>query len=98
MEYTHALIDAKNNIVQNIIVWKGAEWIPPRGHYVIHNADGAIGDYWHKDTNTFYTMHGKRRGKDAAGKLMEIELNQDEMQHIYPILMTVYPRLAQSKE
>jgi|SRR5690606_749612 len=90
MEDRHVLIHAKTGLVTNIIIWKGKEWLPPRDHYVIHNADGEIGDYWHQDTNTFYTPDKKRRYKDAMGKAGSIDLTSEESSVISERLDQIY--------
>jgi hypothetical protein len=43
MQNRHALIDNKTGLVRNVIIWEGAEWLPPRDHSVIHDCDGQIG-------------------------------------------------------
>jgi hypothetical protein len=47
-----ALVDNKTNKVVNIIVWEGAEWLPPRDHLVIES-DALIGDIYDTETRTF---------------------------------------------
>jgi hypothetical protein len=89
MKNVHAIIDSKTNIVRNKVLWDGAEWLPPRDHYVFHNCEGQIGDYWHKDSNLFYTANKKRRVV-VAGKCGEIDLTQEEHTNILPILEKVY--------
>lgn len=86
----HALVDMSTGLVKNIIIWEGAEFVPPRGHYVIHDCEGQIGDYWDQNNNAFYTYNGKRRFKDAQGKCGEKELTQDENERIKPHLDKVY--------
>lgn len=50
----HAIID-KNNVVVNVVIWKGAEWLPPRDHMVVQ-ADGVnVGDIYDPEMNTFTT-------------------------------------------
>lgn len=85
----HAVIDAKTNIVRNRVVWDGAEWLPPRDHHVVHNCDGQIGDYWHEESNTFYTARKKRRVV-VDGKCGEVELTELEKKNILPVLEKVY--------
>jgi hypothetical protein len=90
MKNRHALIDPKTGLVRNIIIWEGAPFLPPQDHYVVHNCDGQIGDYWHQDSNAFYTINGKRRFRDERGKVGESELNNHEKEHIEPRLKKIY--------
>ena len=48
----HAVCN-KDGLVVNVIVWEGAEFLPPRDHYVIHSATVDIGDVYNIETNTF---------------------------------------------
>jgi rRNA processing protein Gar1 len=48
----HAIVD-QNNVVVNIIVWEGAEWLPPRNHMVIRSDDASIGDIYDPVRNVF---------------------------------------------
>lgn len=34
----HAIIDPNTNKVVNVVIWEGAEWLPPTG-YVVLQAD-----------------------------------------------------------
>lgn len=85
MKNKHAIIDAKTGLVRNIVIWEGAEWLPPKDHFVVHDCDGQIGDYWHQDTNTFYTSNQKKRIR-VDGKVGEVELTDDEKSSVLPIL------------
>ncbi len=89
----HALINQVTGLVSNIIIWDGREWLPPQGHYIIHDCDGQIGDYWHKESDTFYTINKKRRVRDEQGKISEVPLTDQEKENIEPILHTVYEAL-----
>ena len=86
MKNKHAIIDAKTGLVRNIVIWEGAEWLPPKNHFVVHDCDGQIGDYWHQDSDTFYTQNMKRRYRDENGKVGEVELTDDEKSSVLPIL------------
>ena len=86
----HAIIDPQTGLVCNIIVWEGAEFIPPRNHYVVKDCDGQMGDYWHQDEDCFYTADGKRRFRDERGKIGEQELDDHEKEHILPRLEEIY--------
>lgn len=48
-----AVIENDSKIVVNIIVWEGAEWLPPRNHMVIESDTANIGDIYNPDTKTF---------------------------------------------
>jgi len=48
----HALVN-KDNIVTNVIVWDGAEWLPPKGYWVVQHDSVDIGDVYDKDNNVF---------------------------------------------
>jgi len=48
-----AVVDAATNIVVNIIVWEGGEWLPPRNHLVIKSDTANIGDIYDPATKTF---------------------------------------------
>lgn len=48
----HAIIDQSNEVV-NIIIWEGAEWLPPRNHTVVQSDSAAIGDIYEPTTGTF---------------------------------------------
>lgn len=92
MKNRHAIIDAKTGLVRNVVIWDGAEWLPPRDHAVVHNCDGQIGDYWHQDSDTFYTVNMKRRYRDDQGKVGEAELSSDEHNVIKPVLEKVFTK------
>lgn len=85
----HALIDAVTGLVRSVIIWNGDAWLPPLGHYVVHNCEGQIGDYWNQDRKAFYTVNGKRRYM-LNGKVGEQELNSDEKEHVEPRLKEIY--------
>ena len=50
----HAIVNKENRVV-NVVVWEGAEWLPPRDHMVIHDPTGTcnIGDTYEPSSNTF---------------------------------------------
>ena len=48
----HGIVN-KDNVVVNVIVWNGAEWQPPRDHWVVQDDKVNIGDVYDPDTNTF---------------------------------------------
>lgn len=49
----HAIINHKTQKVVNIVVWEGAEWLPPRDHWVVRTDLGDIGDDYNKEKNVF---------------------------------------------
>jgi hypothetical protein len=48
----HAIVD-ENNMVVNVVVWHGAEWLPPRNHTVVRHENCDIGDKYDPTTNSF---------------------------------------------
>lgn len=48
----HAIVN-QDNVVVNVIVWNGAEWLPPRGHMVVQNDRVNIGDIYDPETHAF---------------------------------------------
>jgi hypothetical protein len=48
-----AVVENESKIVVNIIVWEGAEWLPPRNHMVIQSDTANIGDIYIPETGTF---------------------------------------------
>lgn len=49
----HAIVNNETKEVVNVIVWDGAEWLPPRGHLVIQSDVANIGDIYDSETKTF---------------------------------------------
>ena len=50
----HAIVNKDNKVV-NVVIWEGAEWLPPRDHLVVNCPDGRcdIGDIYDPKTNSF---------------------------------------------
>jgi hypothetical protein len=90
MKNRHALVDSKTGLVRNIIIWEGKQWLPPKDHYVLHDVEGQIGDYWHQEDKCFYTPEFKRRRLDEQGKVYQEELTTLEKNHIEPRLTQIY--------
>ncbi len=90
MKNRHAIIDPKTGLVRNVVVWEGAEWLPPRDHYVVHDCEGLIGDYWDQDRKCFYTMNGKHRYITEKGKAAERDMSEEEKKELQPRLKQVY--------
>lgn len=49
----HAIINNETKKVVNIVIWEGAEWLPPRDHLVVQSDDANIGDSFDENTNLF---------------------------------------------
>lgn len=49
----HAVINKDTMEVVNVVIWEGAEWLPPRGHYVVRSDQADIGDIWNESTGEF---------------------------------------------
>ncbi len=49
----YAVINNESRKVVNVVIWEGAEWLPPRNHLVVPCKDGGIGWYYHEDKNAF---------------------------------------------
>lgn len=48
----HAIVNS-DNVVVNMVIWEGEEWLPPRDHIVVRSDEAGIGDIYHPETNTF---------------------------------------------
>lgn len=48
----HAIVDKENKVV-NVVIWEGASWLPPKGHYVVRHDKCDIGDIYDPTTNSF---------------------------------------------
>lgn len=44
------IINTTTNKVVNVVVWRGAEWLPPKGTIVVQAERIDIGDEWNPDT------------------------------------------------
>lgn len=49
-----AVIENATKTVVNIIVWEGAEWLPPRDHFVIESDYAQIGDTYDENEKIFH--------------------------------------------
>lgn len=54
-----AVIENDTKRVVNVIIWQGAEWLPPRDHLVVPSETANIGD-------TYDVESGQFRGNDAT--------------------------------
>lgn len=48
-----AVIENDTKRVVNVIIWQGAEWLPPRDHMVVPSDTANIGDIYNEKTKTF---------------------------------------------
>jgi hypothetical protein len=48
----HAIVN-KDNVVVNIVIWDGREWLPPKNHSVIQSDVACIGDTYDGLKNIF---------------------------------------------
>lgn len=48
----HAIIDPKTNRVINVVIWNGAEWLPPRNHIVLQHDSVDIDDIYDPSTGS----------------------------------------------
>lgn len=53
-----AVIENDSKRVVNVIIWRGAEWLPPRDHLVIPSDTANIGDTYDEESKEF--MRGDR--------------------------------------
>lgn len=51
-----AIVDKDTKKVVNCIIWEGAEFLPPRNHFVVRSDVCDHGDYWNEKANTFHTV------------------------------------------
>lgn len=52
-----AIVNKDTKRVVNCIIWEGAEFLPPKNHYVIQNDYCDIDDIWNSETNLFYKLN-----------------------------------------
>lgn len=55
----HAIVEMESNKVVNVVVWDGAEWLPPRDHWVVQHDRANIGDIYDVESNTFTAPSGR---------------------------------------
>lgn len=60
----HAIIDPKTNEVINVVIWEGAEWLPPRGYYVVQDDLAQIGDKYDFERKKLIKLD--RTAKDSS--------------------------------
>ena len=97
MQNHHALVD-QQGIVRNCIVWDGALFVPPKGYHMVQGRAGQIGDYWHQESNSFYTLNNTKRALSQDNKVIEIPLSAEEVEHIQPLLDKVFAGLRQENK
>ena len=49
----YAIIENESRKVVNVVMWEGAEWLPPRNHLVIRSDKANIGDSFDETTMAF---------------------------------------------
>lgn len=49
----HAIINNQSKEVVNVVIWEGAEWLPPRGHLVVKSDTAGIGDIYNEESGEF---------------------------------------------
>jgi len=54
----HGIVN-QDNVVVNVIIWNGAEWQPPRGHWVVQDDKVNIGDIYDPDTKIINNSKGE---------------------------------------
>lgn len=47
-----AVVNKENKVV-NVCEWEGAEWLPPKGHYVVRHDKCDIGDTYDAENHVF---------------------------------------------
>ncbi len=48
-----AIVNAKTNECENVVVWGSSQWMAPKGFWVVQNDTVGIGDIYDPKTNTF---------------------------------------------
>ena len=61
----YALINNETKKVVNIIIWEGAEWLPPRNHIVIQSDQASIGDTYDESQEAFIGKTGTVKKKPS---------------------------------
>ena len=49
----HAIINKDTKEVVNVVIWEGAEWLPPKNHYIVRSDVCQMGDIWNESTGEF---------------------------------------------
>jgi len=52
----HAICDKTGKVV-NVIIWDGAEFLPPRDHYVIQDDSVNVGDTYDFKSKKFFRLN-----------------------------------------
>jgi hypothetical protein len=50
----HAIVNKEGTVV-NVVIWEGAQWLPPKDHYVVQHDQANIGDKYDFQSNSFST-------------------------------------------
>ena len=48
----HAIVNKAGTVV-NVVIWEGAAWLPPQGHYCIMSPTAGMGDTYDFEKNVF---------------------------------------------
>ncbi len=51
-----AIVNKDTKLVRNVICWEGAEFLPPKDHFVVRHDLCDMGDFWEEKTNEFYKI------------------------------------------
>lgn len=49
----HAIVEKATMKVVNVIIWEGAEFLPPKNHFVVRSDKCDIGDLYIPEKNEF---------------------------------------------
>lgn len=55
----HAIVNNDSKLVVNVVVWDGAEWLPPRDHLVVRSDNCDIGDKYDEEKKLFIKKDGR---------------------------------------
>lgn len=81
----HGIVDPKTGKVVNVVIWEGAPWQPPMGHYVVRHDSIDIDDDY--DVNTLQLKKRDRTARDlhmnsVAALEAEIAVKQRELDQL----------------
>lgn len=51
-----ALVNNDTRKVVNCIIWEGAQFLPPKNHFIVRHDLCDMGDHWDEKTNTFFRI------------------------------------------
>lgn len=79
----HGIVNAKTGKVVNIILWEGASFLPPAGHYVVRHDEIDVDDDYDITTTTLNKRNKTQRdvNNDSIASLeAEIEVKKRELE------------------